>query len=150
MNDKILNLYRLSKPEILGYPDIFVLSDSTRELIRGACGTNPNPKRMSDDKPWNECFAQCACGIYKFTCWNSKKHQKCLQVNGMGPVPTTNIDPQSWTKFATSVECHKGNTLFNRGSIACFTWYPPLWEAFIAYFTINETGTIILQEGQPA
>ena len=149
MNDKTLRLYRLSKPELLGYPDIFVLSDPTGELIRGACGTNPNPKRMSDDKPWNECFAQCACGTYVFKCWVSQKHGKCLKVNDGGKVPTTNIDPNTWTKFATAVECHKGDTLFNRGSVACFTWYPPLWDTFISYFAMDETGILILQEGQP-
>ena len=144
---KKLTLIRRSTPEKSGYPDQYILTDTAtaHEIAHGACGTNPNPIKPSNQIPWKQAYGQIAPGTYTFECVITGKHGKCLQINRGGKVPTTNPNVNhNGAKYAEAVLVHEGFSPTWRGSAACCTIPPADWQAFIARFTLGEKGTLIL------
>ena len=144
---KKLTLFRRSVPDKSGYPDLYILTDAdtTQEIGRGSCGTNPNPVRPSNHVPWQQAYGQIALGTYSFICIVSPKHNKCLAINNGGRVPTTNPNVNhKGAKYAEAVLVHEGYSPTWRGSAACCTIPPADWQAFIARFTLGEKGTVVL------
>jgi len=150
---KKLIMYRRSKPEESGYHDKYVLfdSDSSHPIDSGNCGTNPNPLRKSDNKPWDSAFAQIAAGTYPFTCGPTLTHSKCLRVNNCGEVITTNKNFNHNQKpYALGILVHKGDDQNNRGSTGCCTIEPSKWGKFIGQFKDDEKGTITIKTDSAA
>jgi hypothetical protein len=146
---KKLTLFRRSTPEKSGYPDLYILTDAqtTQEIARGACGTNPNPIRPSNHAPWQNAYGQIAAGTYSFECMVTGKHGKCLAINGGGKVPTTNSNVNhNGAKYAEAVLVHEGFSATWRGSAACCTIPPTDWKPFIARFAIGEKGDVVVGE----
>ena len=140
-------MYRRSSPKELGYHDKYVLfdSDSSHPIDSGKCGTNPNPLRKSDNKPWDSAFAQIASGTYPFTYGSTPKHKQCLLVKNGGQVPTTNGNVNhDWNHYATSILVHNGDNQHNRGSKGCCTIEPSQWNDFISKFKKGDKGMLTI------
>jgi hypothetical protein len=144
---KTLSFHRVSTPDVSGYPDLVIINEEQgQEIGRYSCSTNPNPFRPSDHAKWQDAYGQVAAPLKTtFTCITSQKHGKCLAVNDCKPIPTTNPDVNDNGNYlACEVEVHCGSSDTWRGSAACFTIYPPVWNDFIAKFAMGETGILIL------
>jgi hypothetical protein len=146
---------RLSKPEIWGFPDLVqIFNSDTGDMEIYNCprfGTNPNPVGPAGGpnagQPWYEFEGQLAAGSYKYECWLSPKHGKCLKLNDLGPVATTRPNPADGGQLiARAVEIHGG---FRpdlpghpgwRGSLCCQVVDPPDYPVFISHFDIGDTG----------
>ena len=144
---KTLSFHRTSTPDVTGYPDLVIINEEAgQEIGRYSCSTNPNPFRPTDHAKWQDAYGQVAAPLKtSFCCIMSPKHGKCLAINDCKPVPTSNADVNDNNQHvASEVEVHCGSDVSWRGSAACFTIFPPLWDDFIAKFAMNEKGILIL------
>ena len=151
---------RLSAPENEGYADKVELLDPVNGqqiLSLPRFGTNPNGVSPKTGQPWYECEGQLAPGTYKYRCWNSPKHGKCLMLNGLGACATTRPDPANGgAMFARDVEVHTGFRSEDdpanpgkpwRGSLCCQTVDPDDKEVFWSHFEIGNEGDYVLLDG---
>ena len=139
MNLKIIGT-RLSKPEAPGYPDKCRIEDVENGMVlfdSFSFRTNPNPGKMDGTTwiPWRLCYGQIFPGEYHFECVPSKKHGKCLLLNGGGDCKTTfqNLNPKtqrpgSYTAQEVEIHCGERGESDPKGpwpgSAACQTWDP--------------------------
>lgn len=151
---KIIHGFRLSAPEVSGYPDtVRIYNGNTGDMLlyeSTRFRTNPNPNKPSTQQPWYKVYAQIAPtneqGI-PWKCVETIKHGRCIALNDEGPVATTGPDPNNEGKaFATAVLIHCGFSDTWPGSMACQTIFPADWAAFISWFTLGETGIYILTD----
>jgi hypothetical protein len=146
---KIIRAFRLSSPDVPGYPDkAQILNGDTGNMLVYECNrfaTNPNPYSPHGGQPWSEVYAQITPGTYTWECIDSPKHGVCLALNGLGPVPTTGPDPNNHGRHeALAVEIHCGFSATWRGSMACQTVHPDNWATFIGHFFLGDKGIYIL------
>ena len=142
---KKLTFKRTATPKKPGYNDSCIIAELAAIQGTYECSTEPNAVRPSDGVVWDKAYGEVAPIITTFKCIVSPKHGKCLAVNNLLPVPTTNENSNhDGAKIAADVEVHCGDSVTHRGSAACFTIFPPLWESFISHFEVGEVGQLVL------
>ena len=148
MTKKDLIVQSLSTPDRLGYNDkISIVIDDTQNGFHCPCSCCPNPYRPSDGALWRDAYGWLACNDkehpYTWQCWMSPKHGKCLLLNGGFELPARFPNSKHDGRAVVSeVEIHCGSTEDWRGSAACITLPPFIWQGFIVYFQLNETGNL--------
>ncbi|MGA2091800.1 MAG: hypothetical protein ABSH16_00130 [Sedimentisphaerales bacterium] len=159
--DEILTLQilRKSTPSLpaMGYGDrgrLFKGTDPTPiweadELVSSCC--NPYDPRTKD--PWDAVYTCICCGCYKGKVINDARpdgHGWCIVLNDYGPVPTIlpSRNAEHYGKFiATEVLVHKGYSPTWRGSAACITIHPDVYEALFALLSIDTELQVALIHG---
>jgi hypothetical protein len=149
--NKIIHAFRLSMPDVSGYPDkVQILNSDTGDMLVYECNrfsTNPNPMNPHNGQSWRDSYTQIAPVTCKWSCIDSQKHGVCIALNGLGPVPTIAPDPNNHGRYeALDVEVHCGYSKTWRGSMACQTVHPDDWQTFIGHFLLGETGIFILTD----
>ena len=145
---KDLLIESIATPDQDGYRDKIVILQDNKSVFHCKCSECPNPYRPNDGALWASVYAWVACNTketpYRWKCVSTPKHDKCLMLNDGGAVPTRNIDIHTGKKYATAVELHCGATENWRGSMACITFPPTVWPAFIGEFLFGETGLLYI------
>lgn len=163
MTTKDIIIQSLSTPDRMGYNDkINIVIDDTQNGFHCPCSACPNPFKIvkpgkpdidgsiaviEKHYPWRQVYGWIACNDkeypYTWQCITSPKHGKCLLLNGGGELPARYPNSKHDGRLVVSaVEIHCGETKNWRGSAACITLPPFIWQGFIGYFQLNETGNL--------
>jgi len=145
---KQLIIESLSTPDKAGYNDKIFLSQDEKSIFHCQCSACPNPYRLSDKKPWSDCFGWIACTPkdkpIRWKCESDKKKGKCLILNERGNVPTRNLDVNNNAFYARGCLVHCGYSETWQGSKACITLPPAIWPEFIDKFLFGEQGLLYI------
>jgi hypothetical protein len=148
----IFEILRKSSPSnpANGYGDRGRLYDDNGNIIweqDNKVSSCPNPTSPHTGLPWDNGYAMIKAGEYSGNVINDIQngHGMCIVINNYGPVPTLlpdyNKDPGNdhYGKFyAKLVLVHKGYSLTWRGSEACCTISPDVYDSL---FTLLPVGT---------
>ena len=143
MTQKRIVLESTSDPGQPGYLDRVLVYGEDEVLYQGPASCCPNPTKPwpRNNITWETCYGWIATGTYAWECVSHWRRGRCLLVNDGGICTARRPNPNhEGLSILTGVYVHKGWSNTWRGSAGCITVPPEDWSAFVAGFSVGETG----------